>query len=334
MKVLLYFEGRKVFARPGMQRAFQNQKSAIEKAGFEVTTDPKANDYDILHLNTYGVTSLVIARKAKRLGKKLVVHAHSTEEDFRNSFRGSNELAPAYKKYLTTIYKLADLVIAPSQNSQTILTEYGIEAPIHVISNGIHLPQYQPNPMKEQAFRDIFGISHEEKLVIGAGGYYERKGIRDFVAMANALPDYRFIWFGGKSALHLSTPSIRKIVKKDHPDNLEFSGYIKGDILEGAFSAADCFFFPSYEEREGIVVLEALASKQKVVVRDIPAYEPWLVDGVNCLKGKDVSDFKEKIVHLVEDEHHFMRHKAYETAKERSIPKISEELKTAYLSLV
>ena len=38
-------------------------------------------------------------------------------------------------------------------------------------------------------------------------------------------------------------------------------------------SGANAFFFPSYEETEGIVVLEAFASHQHVVLRDIPVYE-------------------------------------------------------------
>ena len=33
------------------------------------------------------------------------------------------------------------------------------------------------------------------------------------------------------------------------------------------------FSFPSREETEGIVVLEALASQQQVLVRDIPVYQ-------------------------------------------------------------
>ena len=37
-------------------------------------------------------------------------------------------------------------------------------------------------------------------------------------------------------------------------------------------------FFPSYEETEGIVVLEAFASHQHVVLRDIPVYEGWVDD--------------------------------------------------------
>jgi 1,2-diacylglycerol-3-alpha-glucose alpha-1,2-glucosyltransferase len=81
-------------------------------------------------------------------------------------------------------------------------------------------------------------------------------------------------------------------------------------------------------------VLEALASRQKVVVRDIPAYNPWLVDGQNCLKGNTIDEFNKNIINIIEETHEGMSYKAYETARERSLPKISKELKQAYLSLV
>lgn len=41
-------------------------------------------------------------------------------------------------------------------------------------------------------------------------------------------------------------------------------------------TGADAFFFPSREETEGIVVLEALASRQHLVLRDIPVYDGWV----------------------------------------------------------
>ena len=39
--------------------------------------------------------------------------------------------------------------------------------------------------------------------------------------------------------------------------------------------------FCSYEETEGIVILEALACATPTLVRDIPAYRGWLRDSVN-----------------------------------------------------
>ena len=55
-------------------------------------------------------------------------------------------------------------------------------------------------------------------------------------------------------------------------------------------TAADAFFFPSREETEGIVVLEALASHQDVVVRDIPVYKGWL-DTTSASLATDVDGF-------------------------------------------
>ena len=50
--------------------------------------------------------------------------------------------------------------------------------------------------------------------------------------------------------------------------------------------------FPSREETEGIVVLEALASQQQVLVRDIPVYQGWLVANENCYMGHSIEEFK------------------------------------------
>ena len=37
--------------------------------------------------------------------KKVIMHGHSTKEDFENSFIGSNLFAPLFGKYLTHMYK-------------------------------------------------------------------------------------------------------------------------------------------------------------------------------------------------------------------------------------
>ena len=53
-----------------------------------------------------------------------------------------------------------------------------------------------------------------------------------------------------------------------------------------AYCGADAFAFFSYEETEGIVVLEALSCEIPVIVRDIPVYEKWLEDGVQVGKQR------------------------------------------------
>ncbi len=328
MKVLLYFEGENVISKSGIGRAFKHQQRALQSAGIAYTTDPWDNDYDILHINTYYMNSDAIVRHARENGKKVIYHAHSTEEDFRNSFTFSNVLAPGVKVWLMHLYNQADALITPTPYAKSILEGYGIELPIFPVSNGIDLMRYEHNVDKVVAYRKYFGIRPEDKVVLGVGLYFHRKGIVDFVETAKKLPQYKFIWFGDTSRL-LIPKEITEIVE-NHPSNVYFPGYVKGPIIEGAYSDADCFFFPSYEETEGIVVLEALASKCQVVVRDIGVFDPWLVDQKNCYKGHNNEEFASIIEGCLEKRLPSTVELGYQTAQQRSIEAVGQQLKEVY----
>ncbi|MQW23604.1 MULTISPECIES: glycosyltransferase family 4 protein [unclassified Lactococcus] len=326
MKILLYLGAEDFLSHSGIGRAMKHQQRALDLMHIDWTKDPN-DDYDILHLNTYSPNSWKILKQAKKEGKKVIFHGHSTKEDFQNSFLLSNFIAPLFKMYLLRFYRAADLIITPTEYSKSLIRSYGIECPIIPISNGIDLAKYSRSEKKEEAFRQHFNIKAGEKVVITAGLYFMRKGIDDFVKVAEKMPDVRFIWFGYQN-LWTIPGKVRRIVKKKHPKNVEFPGYISGDVFEGAMTAADCFFFPSREETEGIVVLEALASHQKVVVRDIPVYNGWLDDNSSAM-ASDVDGF----VAALQDVLYNNLDKTaagYEVAQSRSIEKSAEQLLEAY----
>ncbi|MDT2638890.1 glycosyltransferase [Enterococcus dongliensis] len=333
MKILLYFEGQNMIGKSGIGRALSHQKRALSSVGIEYTLDPKATDYDLLHINTYGPKSLHLVKKAKKMGKKVIFHAHSTEEDFRNSFIGSNQLAPLVKKWLVGLYQQADHLITPTPYSKKLLRSYGLTQPISAISNGIDLKKYYPDEKKEAAFRKYFNLTATQKVIICVGLFFERKGILDFVELAKKMPEYTFIWFGDVPMASIPA-NIRKVVKKDHPKNVLFPGYINGDLIEGAYSGADLFFFPSYEETEGIVVLEALASQQQVLLRNIPVYDGWMEDHKNCYMGNNNQEFEHLIHQLVEHQLPNLSMAGFKTAQEKSITQIGEELKAVYQAVL
>lgn len=329
MKVLLYFEGEKMISKSGIGRAMKHQIAALTSQGIDYTINP-SDDFDIAHINTIGPASGTLQRKCKKMGKKVVYHAHSTEEDFRDSFLLSNQIAPAFKKRLVYLYSRADRIITPTPYSKMLVESYeGINVPVHAISNGIDLKRFDYNEQKIEAFRDYFDLTPEQKVVISVGLFFERKGILDFVEVAKQLPQYTFIWFG-HVPLYSIPKNIRNIVTKDHPDNVVFPGYISGDIIEGAYCGANAFFFPSKEETEGIVVLEALASFQQVILRDIPVFDPWMTHGVNCFKGNNVEDFVTLVEGVMEGKLPSLREEARRTAEQRSIPEIGKQLKEVY----
>ncbi len=327
MKVLLHTDKMEQVEKSGVGRAIVHQKKALDLVGVPYTTDPN-DDYDIIHINTIFPESYLMGKKAKKMGKKVIFHAHSTEEDFRNSFLFSNQVAPAFKLWLKKCYSSADLVITPTPYSKRLLENYDLGKKIIAVSNGIELDFFKKDPELGRKFREEFHFRDSDKVVMSVGLYIERKGILDFVELAKELPQYQFIWFGYLDP-KLIPLKIREAVETKLP-NLHFPGYVPREILRGAYSGADLFFFPTHEETEGIVLLEALASKIPVLIRDIPIYEGWFQDGINVYKGRNNEEFKEKITGILEGTLPSLVEEGYKVAEERDIKNIGKELKAIY----
>ncbi|HHU27543.1 TPA: glycosyltransferase family 4 protein [bacterium] len=327
MKVLLYFELAKAISKSGIGRALKHQQKALSLVGVETTTDPN-DDYDLLHINTVMLNSNRIINKARKKGVPVVYHAHSTKEDFQNSYIFSNQVAGLFKKWIVRLYKKGDVIITPTPYSKSLLEGYGIKNKIVAISNGIDLTRFKKDVEKEKIFKEKYNIPEGKKVIVAVGLWIKRKGILDFMEVAKRLPEYQFIWFG-QSSLASIPREVRKAVTNP-PSNVIMAGYVSGDVIEGAFSGSDAFFFPSYEETEGIVILEALASSQTIVVRDIPVYNPWLVDGVNCYLGKNNDDFVRLLHDVVENKLPPTGEKGLETAKERDLKIIGQKLLETY----
>ena len=331
MKVCLYTEGEKLFSKSGLGKAIIHQEKELESEGIPYTTSVK-DEYDILHVNFYGPNSYALAKIAKKQGKKIVYHAHSTEEDFKNGFIFCKQISPAFKKWLIKCYNLGDVIITPTPYSKRLLEGYGIKKKIYAISNGIELEKFKCDKSLRKTFRNRYNLKEEDKVIIGIGLYIERKGIVDFVELAKRLPEYKFIWFG-YSPLSAATKDVRDAVNTKL-DNLHFAGYVEQNLIIEAMNGCDLYIFPTYEETEGIPIIEACACKTKALIRDIPIFEDWLEDGVNVYKAKDVDGFEEKIKKIVTNELPDLTEEAYKVAKERDIKTIGEKLKEVYESVL
>ncbi len=331
MKVCLYTEGEKIVCKSGLGKALYHQEKALESVGIEYTTNVK-DDYDILHINFYGPNSYALARLEKRKGKKIVYHAHSTEEDFKNGFIFSKQIAPAFKKWIIKCYNLGDVIITPTPYSKKLLEGYGIKKKIYAISNGIELDKFRVDKHLRKSFREKYNLKETEKVIIGIGLYIERKGIVDFVELARRLPEYKFIWFG-YSPLSAATKNVREAVNTKL-DNLLFAGYVDQKYIVEAMNGCDLFLFPTLEETEGIPIIEACACKTKALVRDIPVFDEWLEDGVNVYKAKNLDEFEIKIKKIINNELPDLTEKAYEVARSRDIKEIGKELKEVYENLL
>lgn len=327
MKVLLYIGDLKLVSKSGVGEAVRHQKQMMDRLGIPYTTNPK-EDYDIVHINTIFPRSLYMSHKAHRQKKAVLYYAHSTMEDFSHSFKGSDFFAPLFKRWITHCYNTADVLATPTEYSKNLLKTYSLKPPIYDLSNGIDSDFFAPNERARARFRQKYEIPPRQKVVISVGHYIERKGITDFIEIARRLPQYEFYWFGYTN-LNLVPGEIRKAITTA-PDNLHFPGYVGREELRDAYCGSDLFLFLTYEETEGIVLLEALACGVPVVVRDIPIYRDFLTDGVNAYKGTDNDTFVRLVKGVLSGELPHTGGQGRSTACTRDIYAVGQKLLEIY----
>lgn len=329
MKVLLYAEGLKTIGKSGLGKAIKHQMRALEDEKIEYTLNPK-DDYDILHINTWFLKSYFMARHAKKKGKKIVYHAHSTEEDYKNGFILAKQTSKLVKWWLIKCYSLGDVIVTPTPYSKRLLEGYkGLEnKKIYAISNGVELDFFEKNKKYGEEFRKKYGYTKEDKVIVGIGLYIERKGIVDFVELAKRMPEYKFIWFG-YSPLAAATRPVRKAVNTKL-DNLTFAGYVERDMIRAALNGCDLYLFPTFEETEGIPIIEAISCGTDAIIRDIPIFDGWLEDGKNIYKAKNIDEFEKKIKAFLSGKLKSVAKSAYPLAVERDQKNIGQQLKEVY----
>ncbi len=328
LKVKIFPVNLGSIAVSGIGKAIKHQKYALGENDVDVV---EGDDFEIGHTNTYSFPSLHFMNWCRRKKRPLIVHAHSTEEDFRNSFIGSNLAAPFYKIWLKHLYNKADLLLTPTPYSKCLLESYGLKPEIKAISNGIDISKFEYSDEKRLAFCMDYGFKADDKLVVSVGLFFRRKGIFDFVELAKKMPEYQFVWCGYLDP-RLIQSDTQKLLKTELP-NLHFVGYITDMVA--AYSAADLFFMPSYEETEGIVVLEALSMRVPTLVRNIGVYDGWLFGGENCYMGSNNEEFERLIREILEHgADKDIVEKGYQVAAERDLVAIGKRLKEIYLELL
>ena len=334
MKVCLYLEfyhfaGGFLFKKigTGLLSSYKNQKAILAQAGIPFI-ERWDSTCDILQINTPWLKSLYLIRKAHRQGKKVIIWSHITPEDAQQVFRVMILIAPLFRRYIVHAYNQADIIFSPSAYTKTLLVQHGI-APEKIIvhSNAVNTKKYYADATLRRTGREKYG---QGDVRIGSMGLViPRKGIDTFLKLAGQFPQTSFTWFGKIYSSIMVKPLPKKL-----PANVRFTGYVP-DINE-AYNSLDVFIFPSYEENEGMVILEAASAGLPILVRDIPTYNGWLVHGTNCLKAKNDEEFNSCLKQLLSDP--ALRQKlgagAKKLAQEKSIENIASHIGEEYQRIV
>ncbi len=320
-----YLKLQKVFSINGSMVAAQTQANLMQEY-IKVLINDTGNDYDILHSHGCMPYTHFLVIKAKKNNKPIVLSAHQTHRDTDISLL-SNQIAQMFKQYFKLYYKLADVIICPTESSKKIVRhELNLSTPIKLISNGVDTKKHQFSEKKRKYFREIYNL--EKPVILSIGMPTKRKGFHNFVEISKKMKNYHFLWVGQRSI-----PILQRQIKINK-DNLIMPGFVSD--INAVYSGSDICCFPSYYEGEGLSILEAMSYGLPLVIRDLPAYEGRLIDDYNCLKATNNKEFIESITYLIENPKEAKRlgQNGLKTSQKYDIKVTGEKLYKTYMELV
>jgi glycosyltransferase involved in cell wall biosynthesis len=237
----------------------------LRKRGVDVAVNEK-HGCDIVHVNDIFPHSFL--SRIRR--KPMIATAHAVPSKMRGL---SPKIFDNYWNfYLKYFYNLFDKVIAISPHSLEEIKNIGVKKEkIEYLMHGINLEKFKPDKNKRKILREKMGIGKNETVIFNSSRIEPRKGIFEFISVANSFPEYKFVWFG--KLPNILTPDYFKISKivKTPPKNVLFTGKIENVV--DAYNAGDIFFFPSIGESFGFSVIEAAACGKPVLLKDISDFK-------------------------------------------------------------
>lgn len=251
-----------------------------------VTYERMLDSYEIVHLHmgprgSYRRKS-IMARIAKRHGKKVILHEHSGE--FARDFDGGSD---AYRNSVLRTFAAADKVVVLSEEWRDYFASHICDAAkIVVLHNGVEVPSKpcDPYPLQDVLFLGHLDANKSPDVLLHAS----KEALQRY-------PNMKII-FGGDGYLD----RYRALAKDlGIVGRCEFLGWVSGQDKERLFSEVGIYCLPSKHEGMPMSVIEAMAHGIPVISTNVGGVPQLIESGINGLL-MDVDDEKTLSAFLVE----------------------------------
>ncbi len=236
---------------------------------------------DVVHFHAEGPCSMIWLPKL--FGKRCVATIHGL--DHKRAKWG--KFASFYIKFgEKCAVKLADEIIVLSKNVQSyFLNEYGRKT--LYIPNGVSKPQQ----VSAELIKEKFNLD-KDSYILFLGRLVPEKGIMCLIeAFKKVDTSKKLVIVGGSS----DTVDFEKELKSMADENIIFTGFQQGRMLEEFYSNAYLYVLPSDLEGMPISLLEAMSYGNCCITSDIPECTEVVGEyGISFKKG-NVEDLREKL---------------------------------------
>lgn len=258
-------------------------------------------DFDIIHSHSGGPISFLGWQISQLRNVPYVATYHTLWNKYAHYFLFlKGVMKPKVLEITSALFgNTCDEVIAPTEKVKDELLKYGVKKPIHVIPSGIYVEKF--GKQRRGFLRELLTIPKRDKIVLTVSRLGREKSvdflIKVFAHIYKNQPDVHLVCVGDGP----DRDSVEKLIEKlGVGDRVHLTGPIEHQHMPRVYADAEVFIFASQTETQGMVVLEAMASRLPVVVVHDKAYKEVVEDGVNgYIVKKNEKLFAEKVLGLL-----------------------------------
>ena len=227
-----------------------------------------------------------------------IVHTyHTLYEQYVTYIFPSRRLGACFVGILSKLrLRKAEAIVAPTPKVETVLKNYGIRNPIHVVPSGIALEQHKSRIGSEErkARREALGIPEDHTVLLNLGRLGTEKNLTElmdiFAIAVSQNPKLTLLIVGdGPARKELEDMAVRLHVA----DHVIFTGMVAPSEVHVYYQLGDVFVSASTSETQGLTYVEAAANGLPLLCRRDPCLEGVLVEGKNGYEYEAEQEFCE-----------------------------------------
>ncbi len=230
---------------------------------------------DIIHCQTkYGLLNYAFKYRRKH-NIPVVTTIHTIYPLVYKSLKFKPLINYALKRVVKVINK-CDGVIAVSNLAKTTAENLGITVPIQVIRNGIEIKDYNFDNKIVVENKAKFNIENDDFVIMYSGYLQERKNImfqlKTLKILKQKTNKFKFLLAGDGE----QKDKLQEYVKNNNlQENVIFTGFISSQKeLYSLYFSSNLFFFTSYSDSDGLVIVESALNKTpSLVLKDMASCE-------------------------------------------------------------
>ena len=309
-------------AGQGVSGAYRELVHLLQRDAKEelIVTENLPIEADVTHFHTIDLPYYLSTFQKRRSGRK-IGYVHFLPDTLEGSLKIPFFLKGIVKRYVFSFYNRMEHLVVVNPMFIEDLVGAGIpREKITYIPNFVNKEKWHPLPENQVLeLREELGLEENQFVVVGAGQVQKRKGIDDFIQLAEELPQVTFIWAGGFSFGGMTDGYEKyKKIMENPPKNLLFPGIVSPERMRELYALADLFLLPSYNELFPMTILEAASCNAPIMLRDLDLYKVILEGNYHATADKE--EMKQAILEYQENPKTLkeLKEKAKEISREYS----------------